>query len=187
MGIDKYLNLYRLLFLLICFLSFLSCDDKFDYSSLKSYECVECKHYFDSKFELTYESFPLITRGNEVAIDGSNWNKLAEKKFGKASKIKMCREGNYKEFKKHLYCYIGLDYEKMIKLFPKGVIKKQKMTDSTKSFNIEIEVGKALNYPEITWQGTWEKQFFFKKTENEFQFLGDAKENETLKICLNSN
>ncbi len=184
MPIPKYLDSCTFLLILVYCLSFLSCNTKVDYSKLESYKCPECKAHFDSKFELNYETLALVTRGDEIATDGSNWDKLAEEKFGSVSKIKMCREGNYKEFKRHLYCYIGLDYKTMMKVFPKGVIKEQETTDSTKYFNIEVEIGKSIKYPTITWFGTWEKQFSFKKVEDQFRFLGNMKESELLENCL---
>jgi len=179
------MKIIKISILFISFSCFLCCNNEIDYSSLESYKCQDCKEHFDSNFELKYETLPLITRGNQIAVDGPDWNKVAERKFGKVSKIKMCREGIYKEFKKHLYCYIGLDYKTMTKIIPTSAIKKYKTSDTIKYFNIELEVGKALKYPEITWIGTWKTQLYFKKSAGEFKFLGDNQEKETLENCLN--
>ena len=164
-----------------------SCKNHSIEDRLASFDCEKCKNHLNSNFKLTSELLPLITRGNEYTIDGPDWDKKAKRRFGNVSKIRMCKIGSRNTFKNHLFCYIGMEYERFLKLFPVEMkYRVDEYGDSTLVLNIELEIAKAYKYPEIVWNGTWKPKFIFEKNGSKFTFIGDETEMKKLKMCLDS-
>lgn len=162
-----------------------SCNSNTEFLNLESNKCEICNEHFKSNFKLLYPKKKLKTKGNESAIDGPNWDLVAKRRFGNSKKINLLKESKFKEFKSHLFCYLGTDLKTMKNFIPYKMIDYEFKGDDAAYLKILVQVESWDNFGNngLVWNGSRKMRMEFRRINSKFIFIGDSKIKKQLVDC----